>query len=1272
MANSDKNIRITTSRNKSTFPNIVFTGSAAGSSVITLNILDDNTMSFESNEGQVFSLDSNLTTGTIWGVSDVSGIPLLRASAGATIGIAEYSGSFVGIGTNIPTYKLHVRGLAAFASTADQTLSFIVDTSLSAGSANFQVRRGNSIRFYSSGDSFYTAFVSSATGNTVYTLPATSPQSASGTSVLSSTIAGVMSWVPMTAGGGSGSVNSGTAGSAAFYAADGTAVSGTADIYISSGNGITVNPVTNSTSTTTGALVVKGGVGVGGTISVGQRLTVGSSLNSTSTSTGALVNSGGLGLAGNAFIGGTVTISDTTNSTSSTTGSLVLTGGVGVGGTVSIGQRLTIGSTLNSTSTTTGAEVNSGGLGLAGNAFIGGTVTMTDTTNSTSSSTGSLVLSGGVGIAGTISVGQRLTVGSTLNSTSTTTGAEVNSGGLGLAGNAFIGGTVTMTNTTNSTSSSTGSLVLSGGAGIAGTVFLGGTLSSIGASIYGIIYTNSIQIGQGGNNINFLDSAGSTLANINTSNGWLRSAQTTESTSTTTGALVSAGGLGVAKNAFFGGTGSSLTVNGTNNSTNTITGALVVAGGLGLAGNAFIGGTVTLTNTTVSTSSSTGALVLSGSAGVAGTVSVGQRLTVGSTLNSTSTTTGAEVNSGGLGLAGNAFIGGTVTMSDTTNSISSSTGSLVLSGGAGVALSASIGGRLQLFNGANYTAFVSSASGNTVYTLPATSPQSALGTSVLSSTIAGVMSWVGMAAGGSATPSGSNTQIQFNDGGSFAGAVGFTYDKTNYIVSVASTAGHKDFTNIGLRLINNNVPTGVGAGGAQTHYSPTFELVGQEYSGVIPLGGRFVRYNMEVRPSGSSFDLYANELIWRASVDQGTPSYETLLRLNYTNGLGIGGSSSTGINFFKTSTSQSTTLTYTLPTAYPSTGTSVLSSDTSGSLTWVPLRVNSGTAGSVAFYAADGTTVSGTADIYVSSGNGITINPVTNSTSTTTGALVVKGGVGVGGTISVGQRLTVGSTLNSTSTTTGAEVNSGGLGLAGNAFIGGTVTITNTTNSTGIDSGALVVSGGAGFGKTIKVSGEVGVHNGFDLRVYSSGNAGYFGLNYTGASSNKTYTWPSDTPTAVGTSVLSSSSAGVLSWVGMAAGGSATKRHRLITLAAGYTPATGTTSDDAVYRLPFSPADGTTSLTYNIREAFIRTETPSAGISTVQIEYNTGTGVFDPPTGVIVAGIGLSVGGAGIAESVSRNFNISQLSSGTKLRLRFGTLDSTHSDFLITLLLEEN
>ena len=100
--------------------------------------------------------------------------------------------------------------------------------------------------------------------------------------------------------------------------------------------------------------------------------------------------------------------------------------------------------------------------------------------------------------------------------------------------------------------------------------------------------------------------------------------------------------------------------------------------------------------------------------------------------------------SSGLGVsADNIFV------VNNTNSVSSTTGSIVSTGGIGIGQSASIGGRLQLFNSSFYTAFVSSASGNTVYILPASSP--AIGSSVLQSTSAGVMSWVPMVATGAAS-----------------------------------------------------------------------------------------------------------------------------------------------------------------------------------------------------------------------------------------------------------------------------------------------------------------------------------------------------------------------------------------------------------------------------------------------------------------------------------------------------------------------------------------
>jgi hypothetical protein len=226
MAISDKNIRITKNTNtplgSGNGPKMVFTGASAGTSVITLEVLDDNTLSFSSNEGQVFSLDSNLSTGTIWSVNDISGFPLLRADVGAasgsTIRISEGSG-FVGIGQTNPKYKLDVQGWAGFASTGDGSYTVLVENGLATGNNALSLRAANSLRFYNSGNTLYTGFIGAQSGvNTTYTLPTTSP--ATGTSVLQSTSTGILSWVPMTAGGGpSGTINSSTVKNIAYYSA---------------------------------------------------------------------------------------------------------------------------------------------------------------------------------------------------------------------------------------------------------------------------------------------------------------------------------------------------------------------------------------------------------------------------------------------------------------------------------------------------------------------------------------------------------------------------------------------------------------------------------------------------------------------------------------------------------------------------------------------------------------------------------------------------------------------------------------------------------------------------------------------------------------------------------------------------------------------------------------------------------------------------------------------------------------------------------------------
>jgi hypothetical protein len=99
--------------------------------------------------------------------------------------------------------------------------------------------------------------------------------------------------------------------------------------------------------------------------------------------------------------------------------------------------------------------------------------------------------------------------------------------------------------------------------------------------------------------------------------------------------------------------------------------------------------------------------------------------------------------------ASNANLSGVLLVGDATNSTSLITGAVRLNGGIAISSNASIGQTLLIFNGANYSAFRSGATGNTVYTLPATSP--ATGSSVLQSTSAGVMSWVPLATSGGAT-----------------------------------------------------------------------------------------------------------------------------------------------------------------------------------------------------------------------------------------------------------------------------------------------------------------------------------------------------------------------------------------------------------------------------------------------------------------------------------------------------------------------------------------
>lgn len=246
----------------------------------------------------------------------------------------------------------------------------------------------------------------------------------------------------------------------------------------------------STTTAPSAALKVTGSAEVAGILRITD------TSQSTSGSTGSLIVSGGVGIAKNLYVGAsldvtasslfrssvqfssTVNITDTTETNALGEGALVISGGFSVGKTAYFGTELHI----------------IGGL-YAANAYLDGTITLYGTTQSSSTTSGSIVTAGGAAIAKNLYLGgnltmtsssallttQYLTVTDNTPSTSPSTGAVKITGGIGLQGNMYVGGTINMMNTIQSTSYTTGSLVLQGGIGLTGNLYSNGTIVASGA-----------------------------------------------------------------------------------------------------------------------------------------------------------------------------------------------------------------------------------------------------------------------------------------------------------------------------------------------------------------------------------------------------------------------------------------------------------------------------------------------------------------------------------------------------------------------------------------------------------------------------------------------------------------------------------------------------------------------------------------------------------------------------------------------------------------------
>lgn len=294
---------------------------------------------------------------------------------------------------------------------------------------------------------------------------------------------------------------------------------------------------------------------------------------STSGTTGAVRLPGGLGVAKNIYSDQTIGAVNFSGQTLSLTTSATIPA-LTTSGTATIATIVGT-ATTESTSTTTGAIVTPGGLGVAKNTS---TLTLhaTGTTNSSSVSTGTIICDGGMGVV------LNLRVGSGVYADSITSSTSVTSGSISCSGN------ITGNSLTSTTSIGGASLVITG-AGSFGTT-LGATdiscatfLATTSAIINGV--TDSTAIGTGS-----LKTLGGFSCSKNISALTEHLYGTTDSTNQTSGTLIIDGGLGVSLK-FNGGT---LKIWDTSNATSTTTGCATFVGGISIGTDVWIGGIATV------------------------------------------------------------------------------------------------------------------------------------------------------------------------------------------------------------------------------------------------------------------------------------------------------------------------------------------------------------------------------------------------------------------------------------------------------------------------------------------------------------------------------------------------------------------------------------------------------------------------------------------------------------------------------------------------------
>ena len=96
-----QDIKITPSGAGDKIPQMLFVGSGATAPNMELNVLPDSRLSYESTDGEVFSISKGLQSGVIFAVKDISGIDHISVNASGDVKLNQFYGdTFV---FNLPT-----------------------------------------------------------------------------------------------------------------------------------------------------------------------------------------------------------------------------------------------------------------------------------------------------------------------------------------------------------------------------------------------------------------------------------------------------------------------------------------------------------------------------------------------------------------------------------------------------------------------------------------------------------------------------------------------------------------------------------------------------------------------------------------------------------------------------------------------------------------------------------------------------------------------------------------------------------------------------------------------------------------------------------------------------------------------------------------------------------------------------------------------------------------------------------------------------------------